>query len=248
MPTPAGRVALVTGASRGLGAAAARELARAGWRVAANYRSSREEAMRLAEEIGAAGGDAFPVRADVRDTGDAEAMVRAVLGRWGRIDLLVLNAAVAHESLLVSTRGEDWDAVIDVNLTGAFRCARAAARAMVRQGEGQILAVGSHLGLSGGRGESAYAASKAALVGFVMCLARELGESGVRANVAVPGFMLTEMGLSASAGARERALAASVLGRHAGVEETARGIALIAGMEGVSGQVFLLDGRIRRWA
>lgn len=242
------KVVLVTGASRGLGAAVAAEFARAGWRVAVNYRSSRDEAERIAAGIAAAGGEAFCCRADVAAAPEVEAMVEELSARWGRLDVLVANAGIAHEALCVSTREADWDAVLGTNLKGVFLCARAAVPMMLRQGTGHIITVGSLLGVSGGRGESAYAASKAALVGFTMSIARELGGSGVRANAVIPGFMLTGMGMTASPQARARARDESVLNRHADVEASARFIVHLAGMEGVSGQLFALDGRIRRWA
>lgn len=244
---PMKKVVLVTGASRGLGAAAAAEFGRAGWRVAVNYRASREAAERVAAAIDGAGGEAFVWRADVARAGEVAAMVAEVMRRWRRLDALVANAGVAHEALCVSTREADWDAVLGTNLKGVFLCAREAAAAMCRQGSGHLIAVGSRIGLSGGRGESAYAASKAALIGFILSVARELGPTGIRANAVIPGFMLTDMGRAASGEARERARAECVFGRHADPHEAARFIVCLAETEGVSGQVFTLDGRIRRW-
>lgn len=242
------KVVLVTGASRGLGAASAAEFGRAGWRVAVNYRSSRAAAEGVAAEIAAAGGEAFCCRADIASAGEVGAMVGEIERRWGRLDVLVANAGIAHEAPCVSTREADWDAVLGTNLTGTFLCARAAAAAMLRGGAGHIITVGSILGVRGGRGGSAYAASKAALLGFTMSVARELGGSGIRANAVIPGFMPAGMGMSASPQARARAREESVLGRHADVAEAARFITVLAGMDGVSGQVFALDGRIHRWA
>lgn len=242
------KVVLVTGASRGLGAATAAAFARAGWRAAANYRVSREAAERVVAEIAGAGGEAFAWRADVASAGEVAAMTVEIVRRWGRLDALVANAGIAHEALCVSTREADWDAVLATNLKGVFLCVREAAAAMLRRGSGHLIAVGSRIGLSGGKGESAYAASKAALVGFILSAARELGPSGIRANAVVPGFMPTEMGRSASEEAQERARAESVFGRHADPHEAARFIVNLAETEGVSGQLFTLDGRIHRWS
>ncbi len=241
------KVAWVTGGSSGLGAAAAEEFGRAGWRVAVACRSSMEEAGRVAAKIAAAGGEAFALGADVASARGVDAMAREIEARWGRLDVLLAAAGIAHETPFVSMRDGEWDDVIETNLKGAFLCARAAAGLMVRGGGGHIITVGSRLGLTGAAGGSAYAASKAALIGFTLSVARELAGVGVRANAVIPGFMPTRMGRAASARARERACSESVFGRHADAGEAARFIVHLAGMEGVSGQVFTLDGRIRRW-
>jgi 3-oxoacyl-[acyl-carrier protein] reductase len=241
-------VALVTGASRGLGASLAIEFARAGYRVALNYRSHGEHAARIAQEIERDGGEAFCCQADVGIGRDVGAMVKNLIEKWGRIDVLVNNAGITHEALLVSMKEEDWDRVMDANLKGAFNCSKAAGRHMLRQRSGHIVNVCSILGILGARGESGYAASKAALIGFTLSLARELGASGISVNAVMPGFMLTSMTRSIAEGARATARRDNVLDRFSDPEAAARFIVHLAGMKTVSGQVFNLDGRIHRWA
>jgi 3-oxoacyl-[acyl-carrier protein] reductase len=241
------KVALITGAARGLGAFVALEFARAGYRVTVNYLTSRILAERLARRLTRAGGDALCIRADVARSAEAEAMVAEVVSRWGWIDVLVNNAGVTHESLLLSTSEADWERVMGANLRGAFACSRAAARRMLARGSGHIISVSSLLGLRGARGEAVYAASKAALVGFTMSLAKELGPSGIRVNAVVPGFMPTPMTHGLAKEVRESARRESVLGRFANPVSVARFIVNLAGMKSVSGQLFNLDGRLHRW-
>ncbi|MDD5557758.1 MAG: 3-oxoacyl-ACP reductase FabG [bacterium] len=242
------RTALVTGASRGLGAAVARALAAAGARVAVNYRARRDSAERVADDIRRTGGEAVCLGADVAGAGEAEAMVAEVVSRWGRLDILVNNAGIFREALLARLSEEDWDAVIAVNLTGAFNCARAAARSMVPRRSGHIINISSILGVRGARGGAAYAAAKAGLIGLTKSLARELGPSGIMVNAVIPGFLPTGMTGSVGEAEREEIRRESVLGRLGDAEAAARFIAHLAGMRTVSGQLFNLDGRIFRWA
>ena len=242
------KVALVTGASRGLGARLAVEFARAGYRLVVNYHSHRALASRLARRIIRDGGEAFCCRADVRSGADVEMMVEKVVARWGRLDLLVNNAGITHEALLISMTEDDWGRVIDTNLKGAFNCSRAAARHMLRQRSGHIINICSILGVCGGRGESGYAASKAALIGLTTSLARELGRSGISVNAVMPGFMRTSMTSTVAAGTRVAARRSNVLNRFSDPAAVARFIVNLAAMETVSGQLFNLDGRIYRWA
>lgn len=241
------KVALVTGASRGLGAALAIEFARAGYRVAINYRSHGAHAARVAQRIEREGGEAFCFRADVRIGKEVGAMVDDLVKRWKRIDVLVNNAGVTHEALLVSMREEDWDRVMDTNLKGAFNCSKAAVKYMLRRRSGHIINVCSILGVRGGRGESGYAASKAALIGLTLSLARELGASGIGVNAVMPGFMLTSMTRNISEEARAAARRDNVLDRFSDPASAARFIVRLAEMKTVSGQTFNLDGRIHRW-
>ncbi|MEJ2744806.1 MAG: 3-oxoacyl-ACP reductase FabG [bacterium] len=241
------KVALVTGASRGLGASLAIEFARAGYRVALNYRSNGAHAARVVRKIESERGEAIGCQADVRTASDVEAMVKNLIERWGRIDVLVNNAGVTHEALLVSVTEADWDRVMDTNLKGAFNCSKAVGKHMLRQRSGQIVNVCSILGVRGARGESAYAASKAALIGFTMSLARELGTFGVSVNAVMPGFMRTSMTRAATEEAKRAARRDNVLDRFSDPTSAARFIVHLADMKTVSGQVFNLDGRIHRW-
>ena len=242
------KVALVTGASRGLGAALAIEFARAGYRVAINYHSHGAHAARIARKIERERGEAFGYRADVRIGRDVAAMIENLVERWGRIDVLVNNAGITHEALLVSMQEEDWDKVMDTNLKGAFNCSKAAVKYMLRQRSGHVINICSILGVMGARGESGYAASKAALIGLTMSLARELGASGIGVNAVMPGFMRTSMTRAIEEKARIAARRDNVLDRFSYPAVAARFIVHLAGTKTVSGQVFNLDGRIHRWA
>lgn len=242
------RVALVTGASRGLGRCIAKEFANAGYRVAINYRASRPQALQLARVINRRGGESLCLQADVACGNEVGRMVDEVLRRWGRVDVLVNNAGVMHESLLLTTSEKDWDRVMDTNLKGAFNCSRAAGRHMLRQRSGHIINICSILGVCGARGESGYAASKAALIGLTTSLARELGGSGVSVNAVMPGFMRTSMTRTVAGETRDAAQAGNVLKKFSDPAAVARFIVHVAGMATVSGQLFNLDGRIYRWA
>ncbi|MFM7816653.1 MAG: SDR family oxidoreductase [Verrucomicrobiota bacterium] len=233
------RVALVTGAAGGLGSGIVTELARQGWSVAAGWHR-HEPAHPM--------GDGVSVPLDVTDVGSVQRAVDGVLERWGRIDLLVNTAGIVSDALLARMEDPMWDRVLDVNLDGAFRCARAVARPMLRQREGHILNITSYGGRVGRAGQANYAASKAALFGLTQSLARELGSRNVRVNAVSPGFLrtglvadLTEEQLSAQA-------RANTLGRLNEIEEVARFVAFLAGMRNVSGQIFQLDSRITPWA
>lgn len=240
-------VALVTGASRGLGAALAIEFARAGYRVAVNYHSHGTHAAQIAQKIEREGDEAFCCRADVGIGKDVAAMVDNLVKKWGRIDVLVNNAGVTHEALLVSMNEDDWDRVMNVNLKGAFNCSKAVVGHMLRRRSGHIVNVCSILGLRGAQGESGYAASKAALIGLTLSLARELGAYGIGVNAVMPGFMRTSMTRSIAEEARLAARRDNVLDRFSDPASAARFIVHLAGMNTVSGQVFNLDGRIHRW-
>ncbi len=232
------RVAVVTGAAGGLGTGIVEELARKGWSVAAGWHC---------REPGPVTGDVFAVPLDVSDVDSVQRAIDGVAERWGRIDLLVNNAGVVSDALLARMEDPMWDRVLDVNLDGAFRCARAVVRPMMRQREGQILNITSHGGRVGRAGQANYAASKSALFGFTQSLARELGSRNIRVNAVSPGFLqtglvgeLTEAQVAAHA-------AANTLGRLNEIAEVARFVAFLAGMRNVSGQVFQLDSRITPW-
>ena len=174
--------ALVTGSSRGIGAAIARALAEGGWRVTINYLNSREKAEALAAELGSEA-----IRCDVADS----AQVNAMFERTGGVDLLVSNAGIAWSGLLSDMTDEEWRRIVDVNLGGAFNCCRAAIPHMVREKAGAIVCVSSILGVYGGSCETAYSATKGALISFVKGLAKELGPSGIRVNAVAPGATQT---------------------------------------------------------
>lgn len=187
----AGQVALVTGASRNIGRAIALALAAAGAAVAVNARSSREEAEAVAREIRAAGGSAEPFLADIADAPAVAAMAAALLRRFGRIDVLVLNAAVRSEKPFLETSYEEWRLPLAVTLDGAFHCAQACLPAMLEAGGGTIVTIGGLVALSGARHRVAGSVAKHGLIGMTRALAREFGPRGIRATCVVPGTMNT---------------------------------------------------------
>ena len=183
---------LVTGGTRGIGRAIVEAAAAAGARVAFTYRSSAETAEQLAADLG--GPDrALAIQADAADPEAGAGAVEQVVGAWGRIDGLVVNAGITRDTLMIRMTPEDWQAVIDTNLTGAFHVCKAAYRPMMKQRGGSIVTLSSVVGVTGNAGQANYAASKAGLIGFTKSLARELGGRGVRANVVAPGFIETDM-------------------------------------------------------
>ena len=181
-------MALVTGGGRGIGAAVARELASAGARVAINYRAGSDAAEVIASEIGG-----IAVQADVADAAAVSALVERVDEELGPLDILVANAGVTRDTLIVRMSDEEWDAVIETNLRGVFNCCRAVARGMLKRKSGSIVTLTSVVGLHGNPGQTNYAASKAGIVGLTKSLAKELGSRGVRVNAVAPGYIETEL-------------------------------------------------------
>ncbi|MCS7006617.1 MAG: 3-oxoacyl-[acyl-carrier-protein] reductase [Thermoleophilia bacterium] len=231
----AGKTALVTGASRGIGRAIALELAAAGASVVISYREGAEEAEALASEIGGRA-----IRADVSDPSSAHSLVEEA----GDLDVLVNNAGVTRDGLIVRMSDEDWRTVIDTNLSSCFYTCRAAARGMMRKRAGAIVNVSSIVGLRGNWGQTNYAASKAGIVGFTKALARELGSRGVRANVVVPGYVHTRLTEALPEEATQAMLAATPLGRLGEPEDVAGAVRFLVSEEAsfVTGAVLLVDG------
>jgi len=188
-----GRVALVTGASRGIGRAIATALAHAGAQVCINYRQQHERAKETLQAIEDSGGHAFAHQADVSDRAQTEALFAAVVERAGRLDILVNNAGVSLEALFVETSDDEWDAVLRTNLDGAARCARLGAQAMLRRGWGRIINVSSVLASRAGRGQVGYAASKGGVNALTLALAGELAPRGITVNAIAPGLIETDM-------------------------------------------------------
>lgn len=234
------QTALVTGASRGIGRAAADAFAREGYRVIVNYRQSAREAEELAALLRARGADAWAVQADVADAAAVDKMVAEA----GRVDVLVNNAGVAARGLLADLTDDAWRRVLDVNLTGFFHCARAVIPGMVRRKAGRIVAVSSMWGVTGGSCEAAYSAAKAGVIGLVKALAKELGPSGVRVNCVAPGVIDTDMNRALTQADRAALCEETPLGRIGTPQEVARAILFLAGPGGdfITGQVFGVNG------
>jgi 3-oxoacyl-[acyl-carrier protein] reductase len=239
-----GRVAVVTGASRGIGRATAEHLAGLGHRVAVNYRTAADEAEAVVAAIAAAGGEAMAVAADVSDEAAVAALFAVVEERLGPVEILVNNAGITRDGLLVRMGAADWDAVLAADLRSAFLCTRAALRPMLRARWGRIVSVGSVAGLAGNAGQANYAAAKAGLVGFTKAVAREVGSRGITANVVAPGFIDTDMTAALGAAAREAARRAIALGRFGTPQEVAAAVGYLASDPAayITGQVIVIDG------
>jgi len=223
-----GKVALVTGGSRGIGRAVALELARAGAEVAVNYAASEGAAREVVREIKSLGRRAFPVRFDVADASAVAEGVKAVEEAFGRIDILVNNAGITRDGLLVRMKDEDWDRVLSVNLKGAFLVTRAVLPGMMKRRYGRIVNISSVIGFSGNPGQTNYAASKAGLVGFSRSLALEVARRGITVNVVAPGYIETDMTAALPEKAREALLAQVPMGRAGTPEEVAHAVVFLA--------------------
>ena len=187
------KTALVTGASRGIGRAAALELAKAGAKVALNFAGNRAAAEEVVSLIEAAGGQAMLVQADVGNAADVEAMVKAVVERFGKIDILVNNAGITRDNLIMRMKEEDWDAVIHTNLKGIFNCTKAVSKLMMKQRYGRIINMASVVGVMGNAGQANYAAAKAGVIGFTKSMAKELASRNITVNAVAPGYISTDM-------------------------------------------------------
>lgn len=237
------RVALITGASRGIGRACAEVLAEAGAKTVIAARSA-EALARAAAELGARGLAVFPIQLDVADHARVKTAVAEILARFGKIDILVNNAGIVRDNLVVRMKKEEWDEVLAVNLTGTFHCTREVLPSMIRQRYGRIINVASVVGLMGNPGQANYVASKAAIIGFTKAVAREVASRNITVNAVAPGFIETEMTLGIGGAAREQLLERIPLGRIGSQKEVAWAVKFLASDEAsyITGEVLNVNG------
>jgi 3-oxoacyl-[acyl-carrier protein] reductase len=236
------KVAIVTGASRGIGRAVALSLAAAEAKVVVNYASSSGAAEAVVAEIIQSGQQAIAFQADVSQPEQVDALVKATLDQWGRVDVLVNNAGITRDTLLLRMSLEDWQAVIDLNLTGVFLCTRAVSKIMLKQRSGRIINVTSVAAQMGNPGQANYSAAKAGVIGFTKTVAKELSSRGITVNAVAPGFIATDMTQDLKA---DEILKFIPLGRYGQPEEVAgmiRFLAADAAAAYITGQVFNVDG------
>lgn len=239
-----GKVALVTGASRGIGAEIAKTLAREGAFVIVNYNGSKEKADAVVAEIKAASGDAVAYQCNVSDYEACGEMVQALIAEYGRIDILVNNAGITKDGLLMKMSEADFDAVIDINLKGSFNTIRHMSRYFLKQKDGRIINISSVSGVMGNAGQANYSASKAGIIGMTKAVARELASRGITCNAVAPGFIETEMTDAMPEKAKEAAMAQIPLQRLGSVRDVAELVTFLASEKAsyITGQVISVDG------
>jgi 3-oxoacyl-[acyl-carrier protein] reductase len=237
-----GKVAIVTGASRGIGRAIALQLAEIGAKVVVNYASSNVAADELVAQIEGNGGEAISVKADVSKAVEMDELFTAVMAKWSRVDILVNNAGITRDTLLLRMKPEDWQAVIDTNLTGVFLATRLASKIMLKQKSGRIINIASVAGQMGNPGQANYSAAKAGVIGFTKTVAKELATRGITVNAVAPGFIATDMTNDLKA---EGILQYIPLGRYGQPEEVAGMVRFLAADPAaayITGQTFNVDG------
>lgn len=239
-----GKVAVITGASKGIGRAIALKLASLKAAVVINYNGSKEKAQEVKQEIEAKGGAASIYQCDVSDYGRCETFIQDVIREYGRIDILVNNAGVTKDGLLMKMAEEDFDQVIDTNLKGAFHMIRFVSRQMLKQKSGRIINMSSVVGVTGNAGQANYAASKAGVIGLTKAAARELASRGITVNAVAPGFIETDMTNVLPEKVREASAAQIPLGYFGKPEQVASAVAFLASEEAgyITGQVLHVDG------
>jgi len=244
-PEPFGdQVVLVTGGSRGIGRAAAVRFAAPGAKVAITYRSKQAEAEAFVEDVSRNGGEALALQADFADSAAPAAAVEAVVKRWGRLDVLVNNAGLTRDTLVMRMSEDDWDVVLQTNLKAAFLASKAALRPMLKQRYGRIVNVSSLAGVAGNAGQANYSASKAGLIGLTKSLAKEVGSRNITVNAVAPGFITTDLTSGLPPELLERAKQAAAIQRIGTPEDVAPAIVFLASRDAsyITGQVLGIDG------
>ena len=239
-----GKLALVTGAGRGIGRATALRLGAAGATVVVNYNSSEEAAQEVVGAIEAAGGTARAVKANVSNNDEVEPMIEALGKEFGAVHILVNNAGITRDNLMMRMSLDEWDSVINTNLRSAYYCSRAVLRAMLRNRWGRIISLSSVSGLTGNAGQANYAAAKAGLLGLTRSLAREVGSRGITVNAVAPGFIETDMTAALPPEIKDAMVKQTPLGRYGQPDDIANAILFLASdmSSYITGQVLTVDG------
>ncbi|WP_413301348.1 3-oxoacyl-[acyl-carrier-protein] reductase [Bacillus sp. 1P10SD] len=240
----AGKAALVTGASRGIGREIALELARQGANVAVNFSGSEAKANEVVDEIKALGRDAVAIKCDVSNTEEVTEMVKATIDRFGKLDILINNAGITRDNLLMRMKEEEWDDVINTNLKGVFLCTKAVTRQMMKQRVGRIINIASVVGVSGNPGQANYVAAKAGVIGLTKTTAKELASRNITVNAVAPGFITTDMTDKLSEEVKAEMLKQIPLARLGEAKDIAKITAFIASDDSsyITGQTFHVNG------
>lgn len=239
-----GKVALVTGASRGIGKAIALYLAKLGADVIVNYNNGEKEANDVVNEIKGMGRQASIFQADVSNINEVEEMFKKIKDIYGTLDIMINNAGITKDALLIRLNEKDWEKVIDINLKGVFQCSKYASKIMIKNRSGKIVNIASVIGVSGNAGQSNYAAAKAGIIGFSKSIAKELAPRGIQVNVVAPGFIQTNMTEILSVQAKQSILSKIPLGRYGTPEDVAHLVGFLVSDESqyITGQVIHVDG------